>query len=255
MAIIKNNDARRITRDAVVLDLSDLHQQADRILDHARERADALIAEAERRANAMIEAAASKGHDEGFAAGVEDGRTAGTQAGREEVVAQFQPQLNAITKAWSDQLELWEQARTDLLAEAGTDVLRFAFALAERIVRRQVEFDPAVIEAQLAEALTLVTDPTSLVIAINPADRAIVEQVLPQLLSKINESAHATLRDDDAIERGGCRIITAGGSVDATIERQLDRLAELLLPMNQRLSDADAGNSRASIDADMDDVL
>jgi len=41
---------------------------------------------------------------------------------------------------------------------------------------------------------------------------------------------HADLREDVAVGRGGCVVRSARGSIDATIETQLERIAATLLP-------------------------
>ncbi len=237
MAIIKNNDAHQITSEAVVLDLSDLHQQADRILEQARAKAAEIVEHAEQRAKVIIDDAAQTGHDEGYARGMKEGRTAGTEAAREEVFREFQPHLQKVADGWSAQLEHWERTRAELLTRAGNDVLTFAFALGERVIHRAIANEPSLVAVQVKEALSVVSQPTHLVIEVHPDDRPLVERVLPSLMEHVSESAEATLRDDPSMSRGGCRIATDGGAIDARIEQQLDRLAEVLLPDGRKAFD------------------
>ena len=117
-----------------------------------------------------------------------------------------------------------------MLHEARADVIRFAAALARKVVNRLVQADPSVIQDQLAQALMLVAKPTSIEVVVHPADRALVEQVLPALAQQIAGCAHCAIREDPSISAGGCVIATAAGRVDATIETQLARIAEALVP-------------------------
>jgi flagellar biosynthesis/type III secretory pathway protein FliH len=38
------------------------------------------------------------------------------------------------------------------------------------------------------------------------------------------------LRDDPLVERGGCVLSTGKGVIDATLEKQIERIADVLLP-------------------------
>lgn len=232
MTVIKHDKAADVMPRAVVLDLSDLAGQARTMLEQARAEAKRIGAEAERDAEQRRAAAADEGYAEGFEKGKAEGYAAGEQAARDDVLGSFQPQLERLATAWAGALEKWEQSRNDMLLEAREDVLTFAFNLAAKVVSRAIEHNPAVVQDQLAAALSLLNQPTVATIVAHPDDHPLIEQVLPQLLERLARCEHAELRADESIGRGGCIVRTAGGSVDATIETQLTRLAEALLPAN-----------------------
>ena len=245
MALIKHAKAERMVKSAIVLDLGDLQLQADRIIDQARQQAEPIVSEAEQRAARIDAIAGEKGHADGQAQGFHEGRAQGRQEGRAEVISELKPRLNEIADRWSAALEQWETDRKEMFLSARSDVLRFALAMAEKVVGRIIEVDPSVIERQLAEALLLISRPTSVVVTINPEDRSVVQMVLDEPLARIGLCEHVQLREDPFLTRGGCLVTTAGGSIDASIETQVRRIAEALLPAADQPAPAEAADGES----------
>ena len=123
----------------------------------------------------------------------------------------------------------WESDRSAMLEAAGEDVLEFALAMGRKITGRTIESDPTVVTDQAAEALALVVAPSAVTISINPKDRSLMKRAMGRLLEKIDGCSHVELRDDPAVSRGGCIVTTARGRIDATIDRQIDRIVQTLL--------------------------
>ncbi|UCD76365.1 MAG: hypothetical protein JSV91_05455 [Phycisphaerales bacterium] len=230
MALIKHAKAESMAKTALVLDLGDLQREADRILERAQQEAQTILGEAEARAAKIDAAAGEKGYAEGHARGLQEGRDQGRQEGRTEVIEQLKPQAEQIASGWADALERWDTDRKEMFLAARGDVLRFAAAMAEKIIFSVIKTDSTVIERQLAEALSLISRPTSVLIAINPEDRPVAEAILGTLLDKIGRCEQGELVEDASVTRGGCLITTAGGSIDATIETQVRRIVEALMP-------------------------
>jgi flagellar assembly protein FliH len=230
MALIKSSNARGLLKDAVVLDLGDIQRQADALLERARREAERIVADARAESQQLIDSASETGREEGLQSGLEEGREQGRRVGREEVIESLKTQLGELISNWQNALEQWERDREEMLLAAREDVLAFAFALGQKVTHRIIEADPTVVQDQLAEALSLLSRPSAVTITINPADREHVEQVLDELVTVCGACEHAELRDDSSIARGGCVLRTSGGEVDATIDTQLARIAEALLP-------------------------
>ena len=240
MPLLKNNNANRVTDRAIVLDLGDLNAQAERIIDDAREEARRVVDEGRVEAERLVQGASERGLDEGRELGLEEGRAQGRAEGREEALAQYAEQLQSLSASWNQAIQQWEDDRQAMLLAAREDVLVFALAMARKIVLRIASIDQEVIRDQLAETLSLLTRPSAVSIAINPQDRALVDEVLPELLRRVAQCEHAAIVEDESITRGGCIVRTAVGLIDATIEKQIDRIAQTLLP-GPRAEEADDG--------------
>ncbi len=230
MSLIKNAQSDRLLNDAVMLDFSDLTRNAQSIVENARRQSRQILESARREAGAIIERAETEGFEKGRSQGLAQGSAEGEAAARRETVASLSEQLGLLTQSWTDALQQWERDRADLLHAAREDVLRLAIELAAHIVHRHVKTDPAQVIDQVAHSLALIAQPSRVEICIHPDDRAVLQDVLPGIVEGASNVRHAELRDDDAVNRGGCVIRTERGRIDATIRTQLRRVAEALLP-------------------------
>ena len=67
-------------------------------------------------------------------------------------------------------------------------------------------------------------------IAINPQQRATLNEMLPKLTLNWPKLEHVEIVDDATIAPGGCRIFTNAGVIDADLDQQLARIASDLIP-------------------------
>ena len=136
--------------------------------------------------------------------------------------------------AWIEQFEQFGTERERLFEEARRDVLRFAVDIAARVVHRVVEYDESVCIAQVREALQIIGRPSQVRLSINPLDRAVISDALPGILEKAALTTDLELYEDEQVTRGGCIVSTPQGAVDATVETQVARIAEALVPEVQK---------------------
>ena len=230
MALIKNTTAGPLPKGTSVFNLGDLARESKHVLQEAKQKAQQIMERAEEEAAKLVDSATDRGFAEGKDQGLAQGREEGRQAGRAEAIAEFTPQLTDLQVAFNAALAHWETDRNSMLLAAREDVLRLALAVAEKVTYRIIQTDSTVIGDQLAEALALLVAPRAVTVAVAPQDRALVEAMLPELIDKINTCTHAAIRDDPSVTRGGCVISTGAGRIDATIERQLQRIVDTLLP-------------------------
>lgn len=230
MPLLKQRRSQQLVKDAVVLDLGDIDRQARELLNQARADAAAILHEAKSEADKLIAEAEGVGRSRGMEQGIADGLAQGREQGRQEIIAELKPQLEQMLESWSAALTQWENDRAEMLQQARGDVLSVALEMGRRITLKTIECDPAIVQSQLAEALAMVCRRTAVAIAINPADRPLIEEVLPELLAKSRTCTDASIRDDPDMQRGGCKVITENGEIDASIQTQLDRIVSALIP-------------------------
>ncbi|MFO0832844.1 MAG: FliH/SctL family protein [Phycisphaerales bacterium] len=227
MAVIRQSDALRMAEHAVTLDLGDLHAQGEAIIARARAKAQAVIddglAQRQKLIDGAAEAGRRQGHDAGFAKGLAEGKTAGAAEAR----AACAVQLEQLNKAWGAALAAFEQQRAAMLTEAKQDVLALALLLARRVVKRAIESDPTLVVDQAAAVVAAAARSTRLVLRVHPDDEQMVREALPAIAQ--GRGGQVELSPDGSLSRGSCVAQTAGGGVvDASIESQLWRIAEVL---------------------------
>jgi len=67
-------------------------------------------------------------------------------------------------------------------------------------------------------------------VRINPQDRPVLEGAMPQLVAEFSHLKNIRLVDDPEIGAGGCVLVYGQGQIDSTIDTQLRRVVELMLP-------------------------
>jgi flagellar assembly protein FliH len=230
MALIRQANAATIARDALVLDLGDLKRQGDALRARAKAEADQIIAAARAERDRLLKQAAEEGRREGHARGLEEGRKQGRDEGIQAAHAERTQQLAALEQAWTAALDEFNSARGQMLIEAREDVLRLAVRMGEMIAKRAIDQSPDA-AAQLTEALSIVSRFTRGAVLAHPDDLPLIQDALPAILQRFGSSTHLELTPDPSIERGGCILRTpSGGEVDATVQTQISRIVETLLP-------------------------
>jgi flagellar assembly protein FliH len=106
-------------------------------------------------------------------------------------------------------------------------LLELALAVAREIIGREVTLDPALVEGALGDAVGQVNEATRLVARVNPDDLAYLQEQGVHL-SGGREGAALTLMGDETIDRGGCRLETDRGNIDATLQTQMLLVRETL---------------------------
>ncbi|MHC5113486.1 MAG: FliH/SctL family protein [Planctomycetota bacterium] len=229
MALIKRERADEVAQRAVVLDLADLRREGELIIAAAHREAERVMEAAREQSAELVGSADDRGFALGLDRGIAEGSAQGRREGCDEAKVDFAERLDGLHAAWSDAVSSWEQQREAMLLAAREEVLDFALQLARKIVLRIPAIDPTVVQDQVAEAMTRLLRPSAVTIRINREDRGLVEEVLPGLQQRISSCEHVYLEDDDSVARGGCVVATEHGGIDATLDRQLDRIAEALI--------------------------
>jgi len=201
MPIVRGQTAVELARGAVVLDLGDLRSQGDRIIAQARERAAKIIDDAHRERERIVADAATIGRTEGLAEGLAQGHREGVQRGEEAGLNERRENLAKLEASWTEAMEQFTSRRERMLADARRDVLRLAIRI----------------------------------------DRELAMAALPSVLARHAGSEHVEFLDDARLGRGsvvvklvdtadGAGAAAVGGEIDASIDVQLSRIADALLP-------------------------
>lgn len=230
MSVIKASNTVGFAKDAVVLDLGDIGRQAARIRMLAEDKAGQIITDAELKAKQLIADAAKSGFDEGKVAGLEQGIAEGREQGKQEALAEYQEKFAQLQAAWSDVADQWDAQTKDMAIEARQVVIEFALKMAERLVHRVIEVDKSVVVDQVAGALALVLRPMDVSVRVNPSELPVISEALPQLMAEFDHLEHIHLTEDSQVSPGGCVVSYGQGQIDATIEKQIQRVVDLVLP-------------------------
>lgn len=223
MAVIKQIHAESEATVTGKPVLEDLDAKLQQMVGVAQQTAESIIEAARIEAERLGAVAREQGHAEGLEAGRAEGRAAAMQETSERV--------EQTCGAWTAMLEQWESDRTRQLRQTEEDFIGTAIQLAESIVHRSIAVDPMAVRGSLQSALELVRRPTDVVVRVHPDDEGFVAEILDEVVSSMSSCTSARVQSDDGIEQGGCRLDLDGGSIDATLATQFERIAAVLLPV------------------------
>lgn len=230
MTVMKREHFAPILKEAVVLDLGDVAEQAAKITQAAEARAKRLIAEAQAKAQGIIDNANASGFEDGHKQGVEQGYADGLEKGRAEAMQAMNAQLQQLEVAWRDGMAQWTSRIDAVEADARESVLQLALRLTAMLVHRVIDVDPTVIVDQVASALAFVLTASEVTVTIHPDDRPALDEALPQLAAEFGHIKRFKLAEDETMMRGGCVVAYGQGRVDARLDQQLERIVNMLVP-------------------------
>ena len=228
--VIKAEDARRQGLQLSVFSLADVRAQADEMLARARAEAASILDDAQRRGQELAEQAKQRGHAQGHQAGLVEGRRAGHEQGLAEARDRFGRDQEKLLAALTGLFDDFDQQKRRMLSQAHKDLVRLALAIAGRVVKRVVAAEPEVAASNVREAVALVNSSSDVVVQVYPAELESVQRFCQQWAEQTGRLDHVRVVADESIDRGGCVIRTDSGQVDATVQGQLDRIAEQLVP-------------------------
>lgn len=246
MPIIKNDNSRPLLKEAVVLDLSNIAQQGERLRQAAEAKAADILQEAQQQAQAIIEKAQGEGYQKGYDEGFQAGQTAGQQQGHDAAKQETKQSVDAVVSTWLDLANQWDAQRVGVERECNEAVIDFALRFAEMLTQRVLEVDRSVVVDQIGNAASLLLKPMDVSVRIHPEDREVVEDALPQLVVEFANLKHVHLIDDPSIGQGGCVLTYGQGQIDATLEKQMERIIDAILPEAVAMSEAE---TQEAIDA------
>ncbi len=191
----------------------------------------------ERKSKSFMEKVMAKARREGFEKGMREGFEKGYREGLEaaktkveEVLSRLETLLNSISEA------------KDRVFEAIADeLLDFAIAFSEKIVKKSISGDREVVLRNMREALSKLTLFRSVVVRVNPEDLELVKSFGPSILREFSTHSKLSVEPDDDVERGGCIVETEFGKADARIGSQIKRLRECVFYVEGKSSSENRG--------------
>jgi flagellar assembly protein FliH len=152
-----------------------------------------------------------------FAKGFAEGERAGAAAA--------QAQSAALAKQLTGSLEDLTRVRAEMIRHTEKQMVQLAVAVARRVVHREVSLDPNLLLAMMRVALDRLSEAVRVTVRLHPADhRSAVAALAGQ-----ESQEHVTLVADPRLPRGGCRVESDYGDIEAGVDGQIQEVARALL--------------------------
>lgn len=222
--IVKAHAARDlVTRPA--FNFVDLRTEAEGILSEARRAADELLTRARGEVDALHEQTRLAARE----AGLHEAQTQIEQLTDEAASRRVDAQLETALPALHAAAEALQAERDRWLIRWEQTAVRVGVGIAEKLLKTQIATRPELASGMIAEALRLAAGQPRVTVHLHPEDLAAWGDRALRIVESLTACADSTLVPDSHIARGGCRIQTQHGEIDARVETMLERLAAELV--------------------------
>ena len=143
------------------------------------------------------------------------GFSEGRNIGHEQALAEIQPVMDRLSRSLADLATVRSRVRKT----AESDLLKLAIAVARRVIHRELTLDPGSIEGLIRVALEKLESRELCRVRVHPDQ----EPVIRTLLARFS-AAPVELIPDPALQCGDVLFETAHGTLDGSIEAQLQEI-------------------------------
>lgn len=150
--------------------------------------------------------AREEGYREGFARGEQDARNAW---------------LKRVEKVES-LLRSLSEGREAVFHRVREDLVRIITLVPRKILRNAIQLEPQAVVSMVGAILEELPRQERLVVKVSPDDLRMLEEALPELKRRLGGYTAVELEPSPQVSSGGAVIVTEGGRIDATLERQLE---------------------------------
>lgn len=164
-------------------------------------------------------------------------RQHGFEEGKQEALAQYTAQIA--------QALLQVQKMADELEPTYVGLIR---SLVEEVLNAELKVNPEAIVGVVRKALVDARQQREIIVRVHPADAEALERNKNRMLEILARANSVEVRADASVSRGGCMVVTELGSIDASLERQLEALAHAVQTEYQ-----EAGNYEDDNELDPED--
>ncbi|GAA0579010.1 flagellar assembly protein FliH [Halomonas salifodinae] len=197
------------------------HRRRDALRQAARRRDEELARIREQ----VRQAARDEGYRAGLASGREEGYAQGLAEGRAAAETELARQLEATLTPLRELAAGFREALDGLDDQVAEELVALALATGRQLAGEALAARPEQV-VDLVRELLHVEPPLNggTRLWLHPDDLALVTPVLGDELAALGWK----LQPDDALSRGGCRVTSASGELDATWERRWEAVTERL---------------------------
>jgi flagellar assembly protein FliH len=186
-------------------------------------------------------------YEEARQQGLEEGREQGRRdalLAAERDAEQSQHRADALTTELQQQLESLDRViagldaeRLSVLAAAEVEIVALAYGCLTKVVGNMAG-TPEFIAGQVRAALEAMPEQAPVRVHLSQSDHAAI--VASGAAAALAQSRSLIFAEDERMSIGQCRLESAQGSLDASLEVQLEELRRLLVSTHRRRNESDA---------------
>lgn len=201
----------------------------------------------QKKAESDAKALHTKARQEGFDVGYKEGFAKATQEVnnryQQELTQEVQQRWESLAGALRQVVGELTKSREIWLGDWEKYGVELACGIAERVVREKLDEPNEVAKRTLAEVLAMVGRCPYVTVYLNPKDLETFDMTRDGFESISRAIGEVKVLADPALTPGGCRLATEYGAIDASVEMQLQRIADELSGKNEQVEAPSSSNS------------
>ncbi|MCC0563445.1 MULTISPECIES: flagellar assembly protein FliH [Brevibacillus] len=222
LQIVKNaeEEAGIILQDAEETaqgQLREAMEQAEKIRQDALAEIEQWWENKRQEAAALFSETEAQAREQGFQAGLQDGKQLAWEEEREKV------------EEARNLLEFAHREKERIISEAEPFLVELSLEIAKKIIGNELSASPEAVLEIVKNTLQRSRVHGEITVCVNQRHFDFVQQHRPQLLALLDGQAEIAIYPDHTVDEGGCVIRTPLGSVDARIDTQLTEIRQALL--------------------------
>lgn len=147
--------------------------------------------------------------------GAHETRQHGFEEGKQEALAQYTAEIS--------QALLQVQKMADGMEASYVELIQ---GLVEDVLNVELKQNPEAIVGVVRKALADARQQREIIVRVHPGDADALERNKNRMLEILARANSVEVRADASVTRGGCVVVTELGSIDASLERQLEAVAQ-----------------------------
>lgn len=204
--------------------IEDAGKEAKLILTSAQEKSNKEISKAAENAIEISKKAEKNGYEEGYKIGKEEGHEEGYSIG-------YGKGENEAEKLIIEALDIknkYIMEKSKLLEDTEKDLIDLVISIYEKVLYEKVEEDEDIIVSLVLNGIDNLEISEKLTIIVSKDNYEAVEKSKNIILAKASLIEKLDIRINSDMGKGDCILETSKGSVDVSIDNQLDEVKELL---------------------------
>lgn len=161
----------------------------------------------------------------------------GLDEGRDRAFAEHKADLEEKLASFDRVLTALSTLKNDLVTANEAHLMKLLMHMASRIAMDEVRSRPELILSVLRQAVESARSEEEVVARVSKQDLEFIEKAKERLGREMEFTKRVKLEESEGVSPGGCIVETNYGSVDASIEKRVARLWEIMAEKMPKVSD------------------
>ncbi len=188
--------------------MEEIKVQMNEKINKANQEAQKIIQDANKEAEKIYEQSRINGLNQGKAEGYQMGKCEADQLIKEALMIKEEILNN----------------KKSMVKELEREIIEFIIQIVEKVLNHKMEDSKETIIGLVQSALKKCTFTESVVLRISPADYDDVLSIKDKIVCLSENIDDITIKKDTSLKKGSCIVDTAAGSIDCSIDTQLDQI-------------------------------